>query len=163
MELLNKTGAANPREFDGRFFFTNPDTEDFTGFWNGTPYTFTAMSTSPFYIVDANPLETQEIRKRFAVRLAQRMYGKSKEYQALEKKSEGKATPMHYDAAKAYQPFVDQCLKVLPEAKTVVGKKEKREMRLKIDPKTGKPAVRVYGEEDQDQVSLVAEAENAQG
>lgn len=151
-----------PQEFNGQFFFTNPDTEDFTAFWNGTPYTFEAMKTSPFYVLDANPLETQEIRKRFALKLAQRMWGKTKEYRDLEKKSEGKPTPMHYDPAKVLQPFIDQCLKPLPVAQTKVGRKHKEEPQLRIDPKTNKPAVRVYGEADQGGVSLVAEAEQAQ-
>ena len=164
MELLNKEGAqATAQEFDGEFFFTNPDTEDFTGFWNSRPYTFEAMKTSKFYILDANPLETQEIRKRFALRLAQRMFGKSAVYKKLEKDSEGKPTPKFFDPAKAYQPYVDQCLKRLPEAKVVIGKKVKKDdIQPKKDPKTGKQVVTVYGEDDQDSMSLVEKAEKGE-
>lgn len=151
-----------PQEFSGQFFFTNPDTEDFTAFWNGTAYTFEAMKTSPFYVLDATMIETQEIRKRFALKLAQRMFGKTKEYRELEKKSEGKPTPMHYDPAKVLQPFVDQCLKPLPTAQPKIGRRQKEEPQLRIDPKTRRPAVRVMGDDDQGSVSLVEEAQQAE-
>lgn len=163
MELLNKGGAAPQasREFNGQFVFSNPDTEDFTGFWNGTAYSFKAMSTSPFYILDANPIETQEIRKQFARKLGERMFGKSKKYEKLEKDSEGKPRPSNYDYAKEIQPFVDQCLKPLPAAEPVIKRNVQKRPDLRIDPKTKKPAVRVYGEDDQNSVSLVDEAEKA--
>lgn len=164
MELLNQEGVptANPREFNGQFFFTNPDTEDYTAYWNGTPYTFEAKTTSPLFIVDATPLETNGIRKMFAYRLAQRMHGKTPEYRKLEKDSAGKANPQFFDPKVAYEPFIQMCLNPLPVAKTVVGKKVKKEIEQRIDPTTGKPAVRVYGEKDQGSVSLVAEAEQAE-
>lgn len=162
MELLNKEGSASQaaREFTGEFFFTNPDTEDFTGIWNGTPYHFPAMKTSKFYIVDANPLETQEIRKRFATRLAERMFGKTSKYRELEKKSEGKITPQFYDYGKEITPFVNQCLKPLPKGEIKIGKKQEEKFEMKRDPKTKKQVVRVYGEDDNGSVSLVGEAEN---
>ena len=163
MELLNKDGATPQvsREFNGQFIFSNPDTEDFTAMWNGTAYSFNAMSTSPFYIVDANPIETQEIRKQFARKLAERMFGKSKRFQKMEKDSEGKPRPVNYDYAQEIQPFVNQCLKALPKAEPVIQRGRPRKANLKIDPKTGKPSVRVYGQDDQDSISLVAEAENS--
>lgn len=165
MELLNKQGTAPQvsREFNGQFVFSNPDTEDFTGMWNGTAYSFRAMSTSPFYIIDANPIETQEIRKQFARKLGERMFGKTKTYEKLEKDSEGKPVPRFYDYAKEIQPFVDMCLKPLPKADAVVKRSTPKRPELKIDPKTKKPAVRVYGEDDQGSTSLVDEAENAGG
>lgn len=163
MELLNKDGAAPvaAQQFNGQFIFSNPDTEDFTFFWNSTGYTFRAMSTSPFYIIDANPIETQEIRKQAARKLAERMFGKTKRYEKMEKDSEGKPVPRNYDYASEIQPFVDQCLKALPKADPVIQKKQGRPTKLKIDPKTGKPSVRVYGQDDTNTVSLIAEAENA--
>ena len=164
MEILKNGDAApqvNPREFNGQWFFTNPDTEDFTFSWNGTPYTFRAQSTTDFVIMDATPLEMQHIRKQAAYKLAQRMFGKSQAYKKLLKDSQGKLSPMHYDEAKELEPYAEQCLVPLPVAKTTVGTKKKREMSQRIDPTTGKPAVRVYGEGDVGQVSLVAEAENA--
>ena len=163
MELLNKNGAtpAVAQQFNGQFIFSNPDTEDFTGFWNGTAYTFKALSTSPLYILDANPIETQEIRKQFARKLGERMFGKTKKYAKLEKDSEGKPVPRNYDYATEIQPFVDQCLKPLPKAEPIVQRGRPRKMNLRVDPKTGKPSVRVYGEDDNSSVSLIAEAENA--
>lgn len=163
MELLNKNGAAPvaAQQFNGTFIFSNPDTEDFTGFWNGTAYTFKALSTSPFYIIDANPIETQEIRKQFARKLGERMFGKTKKYAKLEQESEGKPVPRNYDYAAEIQPFVDQCLKALPKADPLIERKPAKTPKLRIDPKTNKPAVRVYGESDQNSVSLVGEAENA--
>jgi hypothetical protein len=163
MELLNKDGAAPQvaTQFNGQFVFSNPDTEDFTGMWNGTAYTFKALSTSPFYILDANPIETQEIRKQFARKLGERMFGKSKKYIQLEKDSEGKPVPKFYDYAREIQPFVDQCLKPLPKAQPVIKKVPQKEHNFKIDPKTKKQVVQVYGEDDQNSVSLIDEAQNA--
>jgi hypothetical protein len=158
MELLKKDGAApivDPRRFDGQFFFTNPDTEDFTAFWNGTPYTFPAMKTSPLVIMDATPIETQEIRKRFAFKLAERMFGKSKKYKALVKESAGKASPLHYDQKAEYEPLIEMCLKPLPVGATKAGKKTKRDIELH-------DGIRVYNDKDAGKISLVKEAEDAQ-
>lgn len=165
MELLNKESAAptvNPREFNGQWFFTNPDTEDFTAYWNSTPYTFPAMSTSPLVIMDATPIETQNIRKQFALKLAQRMFGKSPKWRKLVKESEGRASPAFYDQTKEYEPYIQQCLTALPVVAAKVGRRSKKDIPLNIDPTTGKPSVRVFGEQDNGNVSLVEEALNAQ-
>jgi len=160
MELIDKNGAAtaNPREFSGQWFFTNPDTEDFTFFWNGTPYTFEAMKTSPFLIVDATPIEMQSIRKQAAYKLAQRMFGKSPKYKKLEKDSQGKSSPQYYDPKVEYEPFIQQCLTALPVAQAKMGKKQKRSFDVHTDPKTGKPVTKVLGEADMGSTSLVDEA-----
>lgn len=161
MEILNKEGAVstpNPREFNGQWFFTNPDTEDFTGMWNGTAYIFPARTTSPLLIMDATPLEMQAIRKQFAFKLAARMFGKSAKYKKLEKDSEGKVNPMFFDQATEYEPFVQQCLSPLPIGEVTTKAKEKKEYPVKTDPKTGKPVIQVLGEDDQSH-SFVAEAQ----
>jgi len=162
MELIdNNAPKVNPREFNGQFFFTNPDTEDFTAFWNGTGYTFPAMSTSPLVIIDATPIETQQIRKQFAYRLAQRMFGNSKKYKSLLKESEGHLMPKFFDEKTEYAPFIDQCLEPLPVAQPKIGKRTKKDPELNIDPTTGKSAVRVFGEQEQGSKSLVDEALHA--
>lgn len=163
MKLLNENTAEITQDFDPtKFIFSNPDTEDFTFTWNGTSYTFQARTTSRFFIVDANLMEMNEIRKQAALKLAHRMFGKSKKYKELEKKSEGKPVPMFFDPAKEYQPYVDMCLRELPESQTKITTKKRQQPQLKKDPKTGKPVVRVMGETDNGSTSLIEEAEQAE-
>lgn len=167
MELKKIDGfevIANPREFNGQFFFTNPDTEDFTFNWDGIPYTFPAMSTSPFIIMSATPIETQEIRHRAAEKLARRMFGKSNKWKELARESsklakEGKASQPFYDQSKELAPYIQKCLEALPLKKHTVGKKEKIEKSFSIDPNTGKRVTSVYGEQDSGTTSLVAESQ----
>lgn len=164
MEILNNQENAapqvNPREFNGQWFFTNPDGEDFTFFWNGTPYIFPAQSTSDFVIMDATPREMQNIRKNAARKLAERMFGKSDRYKELLKKSKDQYVPQFFDQTVELQKYIDMCLQPLPVKKTKVGKKEEKQFHQNIDPATGKPAVRVMGEADQNTTSLVAESIN---
>lgn len=153
MELVDTVKTVNPREFNGQFFFTNPDTEDFTAFWNGTAYTFPAMTTNPLLIVDATPAETQSIRKQFATNLARRMFGKSKRYKHFDNKKNG-ATPMSYDETIELAPFIQKCLEPLPVAQPKVSRAKRSEPEQKIDPATGEPVIKVLGEKENGAVSL---------
>jgi hypothetical protein len=115
-------------DFDGVFRFTNPTDRDFTVLWNNVEYTFAAMSTSPI-IISSEPLErVQEIRKKFAYKLAVREFYESDEYQRLSKMGQG--TPPTFDE-KILEPMIQQCLKPLPLAKAKVGRPTKEETKLK--------------------------------
>lgn len=110
-------------EFNGTFYFTNPTDKERKLLWNNKEYTFPAQSTVPL-IVMGEPLENiQEIRKRFALKLAyDRFYEgevlpTGEDYNKL--KGMGNGLPPTF-AEQILQPFVDECLKPLPIAKAKV-------------------------------------------
>lgn len=111
-----------PEGFDGRFFFTNPDTEEFVGIWGKKEYHFAPRTTSPITILDASPLEVQQIRKKFAKDLGQKMFWKSKGYAALRKQegTPGNRTMNSIHQAGSYSDsdlaeFIQACLEPLTE------------------------------------------------
>lgn len=103
-------------EFTGVFYFTNPTKEDRKYLWNNKEYNFPAESTVPLIIPSETLENIQEIRKRFAYRMAE------------ERVYEGEITPSGYDYNKAkvmgngmpptfdekiLEPFIQECLKPL--------------------------------------------------
>ena len=151
--------TANPRVFDGRFFFTNPFKDDFVGRWNGTEYTFPAMTTSPLLINEATPLEQQVIRKRFARDLALREFYKTPKFKSLNSKKHG-TTPQNYVEETEIAALVQKCLEPLPVVEAQIKRVAKKDPTLSKD-KTGKTVIKVYGKDDENVVSLVDEARNA--
>lgn len=116
-------------EFNGTFYFTNPTDVERKFLWNNKEYTFAAKSTVPLIIM-GEPLENiQEIRKRWALKLAyDRFYEgevlpTGQDYKKL--KEMGNGLPPTFTES-ILQPFVDECLKPLPITKAVVkeGKKD---------------------------------------
>lgn len=110
-------------EFDGVFRFTNWTDKERAYLWNNKEYTFPAQSTVPLIILN-EPLENiQEIRKRFAFRLAEEVFYESKEYQRLSKMGNG--LPPTFDP-KILESDIEKCLSPLPSAKAKVkeGKKD---------------------------------------
>lgn len=73
-----------PAGFNGTFTFTNWTKEEFRARWNKKEYIFPPESTVPLVVLDATPIETQNIRKKFARDLAEREYFKSDKYKGLE-------------------------------------------------------------------------------
>lgn len=130
----------NEIEFDGVFKFTNPTDKERVYLWNNKEYHFPPMSTVPLIIM-GEPLENiQEIRKRFAYRMAE------------ERVYEGEITPSGYDYNKArvmgnglpptfdekiLQPFIDECLKPLTLAKAVITEAPKDEHQYKASKAMG--------------------------
>lgn len=110
-------------DFDGVFKFTNVTDEDFVAFWNNKEYTFPAKSSCALIIPNEPYENIQEIRKKFAYKLAVREFYKGKEYVKMSKM--GKGLPPIFDE-KILEPMIELCLKPLPMAKVKVkiGKKE---------------------------------------
>lgn len=117
-------------EFDGVFRFTNPTDKDRTYLWNNKEYTFPAKSTVPLVIM-GEPLENiQEIRKRFAYRMAEeRFYENEKpsigdSYDKLKKMGNGLPPTFNPEIL---EPWIEECLKPLPIGRAIVkdGKKDK--------------------------------------
>jgi len=98
---------------DGVFKFTNASKEDFKVLWNNKEYIFPAESTCPLIIPNTTPEEIQSIRKKFALKFAQREFAKSKEWKAIEKEGNKHLTPATYNEA-ILEPYIQQCLSPLP-------------------------------------------------
>ncbi len=110
-------------DFDGVFKFSNPTDLDFTVLWNNKEYTFLANTTVPMRIPNETPENVQEIRKKFAFKLAVREFHRGRIMQAGktydEMKEMGKGLPPTYDE-KILEPMIEQCLKPLPVGKMIV-------------------------------------------
>lgn len=110
-------------EFDGVFRFTNWTDKERTYLWNNKEYTFPPKSTVPLIILN-EPLENiQEIRKRFAYRLAEEVWYEGKEYDKMSKMGGG-LPPTRDD--KVLEADIEKCLQPLPVARASVkeGKKD---------------------------------------
>ena len=101
-------------EFDGVFRFTNPTDEEFRVLWNNKEYVFPAQSRCPLIIPNETLENIQEIRKKFAYKLAVREFYKSKEYVKLSKMGNG--LPPTFDE-KTLEPMIEKCLAPLPLAR----------------------------------------------
>lgn len=121
---IMKYESVLPSNFDGSFRFSNPSDEDFVGIWGGVQYLFPAGTTVPIVMHNQTPLEVQHIRKKFAKDLAEREWFKSKGYKTLSNQ-EGKVgnrtfSSFHQAAAytvKDLEPYIRDCLTLLPESK----------------------------------------------
>lgn len=117
-----------PENFSGVFYFTNPSTEDFEGKWGKKAYLYPAEKTTPMVILDASPLEVQNIRKKFAKELAEREYFKSKEglRQAnTERNPDGSARFNSFHQASQYSDsdlkvYIQKCLEPMPMAQQLI-------------------------------------------
>jgi len=117
-----------PEDFDGTFRFTNWTDEDFIGKWNSKEYAFPAQTTSPIIMLDATPIEIQNIRKKFAKDLAEREFGKSQVYKDFlkrERNVDGSPRGYGMSGAASYSlneltPYIQRCLEPLPEGKVSV-------------------------------------------
>lgn len=110
-------------EFTGTFYFTNPTDKERKYLWNNKEYAFPPMSTVPLVIM-GEPLENiQEIRKRFAYRMAEERWYEGKEYENMSKMGGG-LPPTRDD--KVLEPMIEECLTPLPIKKATVkeGKKD---------------------------------------
>jgi hypothetical protein len=117
-----------PENFDGIFRFTNWTDVDFVGKWGGKEYRFPARTTSPIFINNQTPLEIQQIRKKFALDLAQQVFGDTDAYKRLiaqERNPDGTARLNSINQAGSYSlndlaPYIQKCLEPLPVATATV-------------------------------------------
>lgn len=110
-------------DFSGVFYFTNPTKNERKYLWNNREYSFPPESTVPLVIL-SEPLENiQEIRKRFALRMAWERFFEGEvlptgqDYNKM--KEMGGGMPPTIDE-KLLEPFVAECLKPLPIRKGTV-------------------------------------------
>lgn len=129
-----------PEDFDGTFRFTNATDEDFIGKWGNKQYLFPAQKTTPMLILDATPLEVQQIRKKFARDLGEREFFKSRAGQSMqmgERNADGSARFNSIHMAVGYTdadiaPFVQACLRPLAAAKATVQDSPKENFEDKL-------------------------------
>ncbi len=127
MDTFSPATNVLPEDFNGTFYFTNASDEDFTARWGGKEYTYPAEKTTPMIIVDATPLEVQNIRKKFAKEFAEREFFKSekaKQMTAVER-TNGVPSLNSIHQANVYsdnelKSYIQQCLEPLPIAKPIV-------------------------------------------
>jgi hypothetical protein len=100
-----------PEDFDGVFRFTNFSDEDFVAKWDKVEYTFPANKTSPM-VMNATPVEIQNIRKKFARELAEREFYKTPKFNKMNEHVPGGKPALYTDSD--LQPFIQKCLEPLP-------------------------------------------------
>lgn len=124
-----------PKNWDGRFPFTNDSDEDFVFVWAKKGYLFPAGKTVDMMRMafNATPLEVQQIRKFAAKRFAEREYQKSDNAKHLESfehnPQTGAPTLTSFHSARSYSdaelaPYIQACLKPFPEGEAMVLAKE---------------------------------------
>ena len=104
-------------EFTGVFYFTNATKEDFKVLWNNKEYVYPAGTSCPMIIANETLENIQEIRKKFAYKLAVREFYQGEVYENMKKMGGG--LPPTFDD-KLLQPWIDQCLNPLPRAQAKV-------------------------------------------
>ena len=98
-------------EFSGVFMFTNPTDKERKYLWNNREYVFPAESTVPLIIPSETLENIQEIRKRFAYRMAEERFYEGEQYKKM--KDMGGGLPPTFDP-KILEPMIQECLKPLP-------------------------------------------------
>lgn len=116
------------QDFDGVFRFTNATNEDFKALWNNKEYVFKAGTCSPMIISGETDEARQEIRKKFAYKLALREFYKSNDYMHM--KDQGQGLPPTYDES-ILNPWIQQCLEKLPESRAEVTEVKTEPIKLK--------------------------------
>lgn len=143
-------------DFSGVFMFTNPTKIERRYLWNNREYTFPAESSVPLIIPSETLENIQEIRKRFAYRMAEeRLYeGEITEggYNYKKTKEMGGGMPPTFDT-KILEPWIHECLKPLPIKRAVIkqGKKIDDESNYKATKavSNGANLAQVFSEENQ--------------
>ena len=129
MAQYNEVGQnVLPADFDGDFFFSNPDDEEFIGKWGGKAYHFQPQTRSKMIISKASPEEVQQIRKKFARELGNKMFFKSQkatQMTAIERQSNGEPVFRSIHQANTYSdsdiaPYTQACLDPLPLTRAAI-------------------------------------------
>lgn len=120
-----------PKNWDGRFMFTNDSDEDFVFVWAKKAYLFPARQTVDMMRMafNATPLEVQQIRKFAARKWGEREFFNSDEAKKMESfernPQTGAPTLMSFQSARSYSdadlaPHIQRCLTPLPEGTALV-------------------------------------------
>lgn len=128
-------------EFSGTFYFTNPTDTERKYLWNNKEYLFPPKSTVPLVIM-GEPLENiQEIRKRFAYRMAEERFYEGEKpsvgesYDKLKKMGNGLPPTFNPEIL---EPWIEECLKPLPIKRAAVKEGKKDTLKYKSTKAIGK-------------------------
>lgn len=151
-------------EFAGVFYFTNPTTKDRKYLWNNKEYVFPAESTVPLIIPSETLENIQEIRKRFAYRMAEERCfegekvmskdGTTVVFDYMKAKEQGGGMPPTFDP-KILEPMIEECLKPLPIKRAVVA------AAPKLDDERNYKATKAMGRNDDPNRLFAEESANA--
>ncbi len=150
-------------DFAGVYYFTNPTKVARTYLWNNKEYTYAPESRSPMIISGETLENIQEIRKRFALRMAyERLYEgevvKDENGKVLfdynQAKGMGNGLPPTFDES-ILNVFVQECLKPLAIKKASV-----KEGKVQDDERLYK-ATKAMGESDDPNRLFEEETRNA--
>lgn len=128
-----------PEDFDGVFKFTNPDDEEFVGKWGGKAYKYPPMKTISMLIEEASPREVQNIRRKFAKELGEKMFFKSQRGKQMSVSERQNNMPTMNSIFMAGQysdddlaPFIQQVLTPLPLGRQTVTEVPKPRLEEKL-------------------------------
>lgn len=145
-------------EFSGVFMFTNPTKKERKYLWNNKEYSFPAEATVPLIIPTETLENIQEIRKRFAYRMAEeRLYeGEITEggYDYKKAKEMGGGMPPTFDA-KILEPWIHECLKPLAIKRAAI------KQGKKIDDDSNYKATKAMGQKEDPNFLFREESANA--
>jgi hypothetical protein len=114
-------------DFGGVFYFTNPTDKERKYLWNNKEYTFPPEATVPLIIM-GEPLENvQEIRKRFAYRMAEERFYEGAQYKKM--KEMGNGIPPTFDT-KILEPMIEECLKPLAIKKATIKEAKPEDLKF---------------------------------
>lgn len=139
-------------DFSGVFYFTNPTNKERKYLWNNKEYAFPPESTVPLIIPTESLENIQEIRKRFAYRMAEERFYEGDEYKKM--KEMGGGLPPTFDP-KILEPMIQECLKPLPV------KRAKIEKGREIDKESNYKATKAVGRNEDLNMVFREESANA--
>lgn len=139
-------------EFSGVFMFTNPTKEERKYLWNNKEYVFPPETTVPLIIPTETLESIQEIRKRFAYRMAEERFYEGTEYKRLN--SMGNGLPPTFDP-KILEPMIQECLTPLTVARAQIKKGKE------IDSDRNYKATKAMGEKEDPNFIFKEESANA--
>jgi hypothetical protein len=140
-------------EFSGVFMFTNPTDQERKYLWNNKEYTFPPQSTVPLIIPTETLENIQEIRKRFAYRMAEERFYEGAEYKRM--KEMGNGMPPTFDD-KILEPMIEECLKPLPMSRASI------KQASKIDDERNYKATKALEEGEDPNMLFAEENKNVQ-
>lgn len=140
-------------DFSGVYYFTNPTDVDRKYLWNNKEYTFPANTTVPLIIASESLENIQEIRKRFAYRMAEERWYEGAEYKKMSQMGGG--IPPTFDP-KILEPMIEECLKPLPKGRAKVN-----DAKIATDDRSYK-ATKAMGEADDPNALFAEENRNPQ-
>lgn len=145
-------------DFSGIFYFTNPTKKERKYLWNNKEYSFPPESTVPLIIATETLENIQEIRKRFAYRMAEERFYEGETTpngsNYLKLKEMGGGLPPTFNE-KILEPFIEECLKPLPIKRAKV-----ENSKIDVDDERNFKITKAMGEQDDPNILFAEDNRN---